>query len=372
MNYDALGNITKYHTKGQALDYTYDLNRNQLLSVASATDPNFYNFADGYDERGNVIKRLKNGKVDIFHYNLANQMVQANENVYVYDGHNRRVQATRPLKGDSYAFYTLDGTLIYRKTPNGETNYIFLGDKLIAKDGTEYQGPSSRRHYNPFGGDIGPATDDIGYTGHKFDTDLHLSYMKARYYDPIIGRFYSNDPVGYTGEVDTFNRYAYVANNPFKYIDPNGKNRVFALIARFLKEPVRTTKIVSRTIRRTFYGPTPPPVVVNNQGDLPESDIPESTPVDEQQGKLPKPPTGKGKVPKSERDPKRFFTPKERKEKREEQDNQCANGCGTEINESNSAGHHIDRHADGGQTVPENHAEVCLDCHNELHSGDNK
>ena len=152
-------------------------------------------------------------------------MVQANENVYVYDGHNRRVQATRPLKGDSYAFYTLDGTLIYRKTPNGETNYIFLGDKLIAKDGTEYQGPSSRRHYNPFGGDIGPATDDIGYTGHKFDTDLHLSYMQARYYDPIIGRFYSNDPVGYTGEADTFNRYAYVANNPFKYTDPTGKNK---------------------------------------------------------------------------------------------------------------------------------------------------
>jgi len=49
--------------------------------------------------------------------------------------------------------------------------------------------------------------------------------MQARYYDPVIGRFYSNDPVGYTGEVDTFNRYSYVANNPYKYTDPNGEEK---------------------------------------------------------------------------------------------------------------------------------------------------
>ncbi|WP_223271739.1 RHS repeat-associated core domain-containing protein [Colwellia hornerae] len=38
-------------------------------------------------------------------------------------------------------------------------------------------------------------------TGHKFDTDIGLSYMQARYYDPVIGRFYSNDPVGFTVSV---------------------------------------------------------------------------------------------------------------------------------------------------------------------------
>jgi uncharacterized protein RhaS with RHS repeats len=48
--------------------------------------------------------------------------------------------------------------------------------------------------------------------------------MQARYYDPVIGRFYSNDPVGYTAKnpVMSFNRYLYVNNNPYKYIDPNG------------------------------------------------------------------------------------------------------------------------------------------------------
>ena len=52
-----------------------------------------------------------------------------------------------------------------------------------------------------------------------------LTYMQARYYDPLIGRFYSNDPIGFTGAVDTFNRYSYVANNPYKYVDPSGMTK---------------------------------------------------------------------------------------------------------------------------------------------------
>ena len=47
--------------------------------------------------------------------------------------------------------------------------------------------------------------------------------MQARYYDPAIGRFLSNDPVGFTaGGIEYFNRYAYVANDPVNLIDPLG------------------------------------------------------------------------------------------------------------------------------------------------------
>jgi uncharacterized protein RhaS with RHS repeats len=55
--------------------------------------------------------------------------------------------------------------------------------------------------------------------------------MQARYYDPVIGRFYSNDPVGYTASnpVMSFNRYLYVNNNPYKYTDPNGEFLNFAI-----------------------------------------------------------------------------------------------------------------------------------------------
>jgi uncharacterized protein RhaS with RHS repeats len=54
--------------------------------------------------------------------------------------------------------------------------------------------------------------------------------MQQRYYDPVIGRFYSNDPVGFTADNPmSFNRYLYVNNNPYKYKDPEGESLVHAV-----------------------------------------------------------------------------------------------------------------------------------------------
>ncbi|WP_429000557.1 HNH endonuclease [Stenotrophomonas rhizophila] len=65
-----------------------------------------------------------------------------------------------------------------------------------------------------------------------------------------------------------------------------------------------------------------------------------------------------------------MFTDSERESKRAEQGGKCATGCGTSIDRSNSRGHHVERHADGGPTTSSNHAEVCLDCHKQLHGRD--
>ena len=79
-------------------------------------------------------------------------------------------------------------------------------------------------HYKPFGEELEQKKDDVAYTGHKYDAALGLIYMQARYYDPVIGRFYSNDPVGFSADKPMmFNRYAYANNNPYKYTDPDGR-----------------------------------------------------------------------------------------------------------------------------------------------------
>jgi RHS repeat-associated protein len=57
------------------------------------------------------------------------------------------------------------------------------------------------------------------------DVDTGLTYMQQRYYDPVAGRFLSIDPVVTDSKSGTsFNRYAYAVNNPYKYIDPDGRD----------------------------------------------------------------------------------------------------------------------------------------------------
>jgi RHS repeat-associated protein len=54
------------------------------------------------------------------------------------------------------------------------------------------------------------------------ETERANNYYRARYYDPKIGRFISEDPIGFRGGI---NFYAYVENNPTNWIDPWGRLR---------------------------------------------------------------------------------------------------------------------------------------------------
>jgi RHS repeat-associated protein len=82
-----------------------------------------------------------------------------------------------------------------------------------------------RYDYEPYGGVVGgQVADGPGYTGHVSDAATGLSYMQQRYYDPMIGRFLSTDPV--VSDVNAganFNRYKYAANNPYTFKDPDGR-----------------------------------------------------------------------------------------------------------------------------------------------------
>ena len=67
------------------------------------------------------------------------------------------------------------------------------------------------------------------FASKRCDPELGLIYFGKRYYDPLFARWLTTDPAGFT---DSVNLYQYVLNNPFRYVDPDGKNiaLVFSLV----------------------------------------------------------------------------------------------------------------------------------------------
>ena len=62
------------------------------------------------------------------------------------------------------------------------------------------------------------------YRGYYWDSELNLYYLNARYYDPLVGRFISQDDIEYLDPeaLNGLNLYAYCINNPLKYVDYEG------------------------------------------------------------------------------------------------------------------------------------------------------
>jgi len=99
-----------------------------------------------------------------------------------------------------------------------------LGSPIIA---TDQEGRVVwRKSYAPYGQPIGQAAaNEPGYTGKFEEPDLGIQNFGARWYDPRIGRFLAIDPVGFDPQnPQSFNRYAYANNNPYRYVDPNGES----------------------------------------------------------------------------------------------------------------------------------------------------
>jgi len=78
--------------------------------------------------------------------------------------------------------------------------------------------------YNGFGkaaaGSSGPKPNPYKYTAREYDTETGLYYYRARYYDETIGRFISEDPLGFLGDGPNF--YLYARNQPTNLADPLG------------------------------------------------------------------------------------------------------------------------------------------------------
>jgi RHS repeat-associated protein len=142
----------------------------------------------------------------------------------------------RPLHAIFLAFFLILGS--FNVTAQPTVTYFhndISGSPMLATDAAGKQ--VWKESYRPYGQKLRdePASRDgknkIGFAGSPFDASTGLSYMGARYYDPVIGRFMGVDPVGFQeNNVHSFNRYAYANNNPYKFVDRDGRIAILAAV----------------------------------------------------------------------------------------------------------------------------------------------
>ncbi len=113
-----------------------------------------------------------------------------------------------------------------RRHDRGDTTYYYHQDgagnvvALLKKTGTTNAITAQYDSLDPFGNgqtNSGSVPNPLQFAGREYDAETGLNYLRARYYDPAVGRFVSEDPAG-----AGINQYAYAGNDPGDGRDPSG------------------------------------------------------------------------------------------------------------------------------------------------------
>jgi RHS repeat-associated protein len=205
-------------------------------------------FLFSYDTLGNLTSKQGSGWNQTLVWNALGQLKSVTTNgtttTYGYDGLGRRVRktisgtATRYLydgddlfmeldaSGDpkvEYAYWGLDAP---HSMKIGSNTYYVIRDPvggsvqgLVRSDSTI----QARYGYSAYGNLRPGSFDNVGnsirFAGREYDGETGFYFNRARYYDPSIARFISEDPIGLQGGV---NYYGYANDDPINFADPFG------------------------------------------------------------------------------------------------------------------------------------------------------
>ena len=263
--YDATNQLTgaNYNTAQTDEAYTYDANGNRTNGGYQTGADNrlltdgLFNYQ--YDQEGNRTKRteIATGKVTEYVWDDRERLTSVvfkdgSGNVtktieYTYDGNNQRIG--KKIDGVVTERYVLDRNqiaLVFDGAGNQKSRYLYGNgvDQVLAEE----TGTNVRWFLADEQGTIKDVVDNTGtvidhvsydslgrivnqtnplalryaYTGREWDGETGQYYNRARYYDPTVGRFISEDPLGFGAGDSNLTRYVF--NNPANYIDPSGKD----------------------------------------------------------------------------------------------------------------------------------------------------
>jgi RHS repeat-associated protein len=280
--YDAANQLTSYNGPEGSLTYTYDVD-GQLTNVGGVrietysydkngnrtmtgytTGTGNRSTADGtytysYDNDGNMIGRTRtsDGQVTTFTYDYRNRLTEVliktstgttvQDDKFTYDVENRRIGKNTLSGGQSwtgydgvnpYADFNSGGSLTYQylygnaidfllaRVDTSGTTMWYLTDKLgsVREDVNTSGSVLDSITYDSYGNILSESSPSSGdrfkFTGREWDSEIGQYYYRSRNYAPGIGRFESEDPLGFAA--GDSNLYRYVFNAPADSADPNG------------------------------------------------------------------------------------------------------------------------------------------------------
>jgi RHS repeat-associated protein len=234
-------------TDSYTTTYSYDLN-NRLTSECKTTSNSAITTDYSYDANGNqIVKGTETYKYDGF-----NQLIRVDNGVicsYTYDGNGLRTSKTI---GDVTTVQIWDGgQVVYETDDDGvligsyirginliksfnasgaAIHYLFNGHGDVVQLTGSSGNVIKAYDYDAFGNEKTPDPADANsfrYCGEYIDKETGSIYLRARYYDPTIGRFISEDSYfGKDSDPLSLNLYTYCANNPINAWDPTGHRKI--------------------------------------------------------------------------------------------------------------------------------------------------
>lgn len=164
-----------------------------------------------YDPFGRRIYKSSSNGTSIFAYDGDNLVEETNAAGGVVARYAQGLNIDEPLamlRSSATSYYNADGL--------GSITSLANGSGTLTQTYT----------YDSFGkvtASSGSLVNSFQYAAREFDPEVSLLYYRARYYEPVVGRFLSEDPDDHSSLDETkVSLYAYVRNNAANYVDPTG------------------------------------------------------------------------------------------------------------------------------------------------------